>query len=153
MSSEHKIAANKRRRRKTHNNTRVHTNTRSCPSLVNPSMDSSSAISMQPQYYYNYPAATVFVGEQQENPEGMNNACCAAAADAPVIPCMDEECQKLMEEYCQACLDHQQVCEIAGCEGTARCDQCCTSAHCTEVHCLSQVVFLASEDLFLHPFY
>ena len=98
---------------------------------------------MHSQYYYNYPPATVFgrgvVGEQPENVEGMNNGCCA---DTPITPCMDEECQKLMEEYCQACLDHQQVCDIAGCEGTEHCDQCCDSALCTEVHCSSQVVSL-----------
>lgn len=57
--------------------------------------------------------------------------CCDSAA----VPCMDEHCQKLIEEYCSQCLDHDP-CPVENCTFD-HCDQCCDNT-CTE-QCSTEV--------------
>jgi hypothetical protein len=65
--------------------------------------------------------------------------CCDSAA----VPCMDEHCQKLIEEYCSQCLDHDP-CPVENCTFD-HCDECCDNT-CTE-QCSTQVPI----PLSLHP--
>jgi|SRR5579859_2037763 len=57
--------------------------------------------------------------------------CCDSAA----VPCMDEHCQKLIEEYCSQCLDHDP-CLVENCTFD-HCDECCDNT-CTE-QCSTEV--------------
>lgn len=95
--------------------------------------------------YYTYPQSSIHemnINNNNINNDNINITRCPTGTDQGIdeqrdnccdaIHCMDEECQRLMEEYCQACLDHDQICDVDGCQGTAHCDQCCDESHCTE---------------------
>src|SRR5262249_42172992 len=57
--------------------------------------------------------------------------CCetSGCCNLPIVECMDEQCQILMNDYCQVCLDHQ-TCEVEGC--TLGCDECCNDTNCMD---------------------
>src|SRR5579859_2780142 len=61
----------------------------------------------------------------------------------PAIECMDEECQKFMEEYCQACFEGE-FCESDGC--AVQCDECCDTT-CLEGECSTQVFISFGSEL------
>jgi hypothetical protein len=70
-------------------------------------------------------------------PPGTLPDCCATTTavdccNAPLIPCTDEQCLELMDEYCQACLDHQP-CQVPGC--SFQCNECCDITTCTDGLC------------------
>jgi hypothetical protein len=56
--------------------------------------------------------------------------CCDSA-----VPCMDEHCQKLIEEYCSQCLQHDP-CPVEDCS-FSHCDECCDTT-CTD-QCSTEV--------------
>jgi hypothetical protein len=75
---------------------------------------------------------------------GVGGECC----DQPIEECTDEQCLKLLDEYCQLCQD-QQPCEAEGC--TLHCEECCNDINCVDGQCSlehSQVhLFLHDENL------
>jgi hypothetical protein len=94
-----------------------------CSDINCPEARKKSAARMDSACYYPYMPA---IGESTASDVGGEQRKCCES----VQHCMDEECQRIVEEYCQACLDHQAICDLDGCQGTAHCDQCCLDARC-----------------------
>jgi len=69
-------------------------------------------------------------GFLDHQPTGPVDDCCAT--DQCVNACTDEECMKIMDEYCQTCMDHQ-ACQVPGC--TVQCEECCGDTTCTDGQC------------------
>jgi hypothetical protein len=72
-----------------------------------------------------------------DQPPGTLPDCCATSTiedccSAPVIPCTDEHCLELMDEFCQVCLDHQE-CYVPGCN--FQCNECCDAPTCADGVC------------------
>lgn len=72
-----------------------------------------------------------------DQPPGTLPDCCATSTvddccNAPLIPCTDEQCLKLMDEYCQVCSD-DQACQVPGCN--FQCNECCDVPPCPDGLC------------------
>src|SRR5271170_1111079 len=65
--------------------------------------------------------------------------CCATAdcCNFTSIECTDQQCQQLLDEYCQDCLD-LQACHDPTC--SIQCEECCEESSCTDTS-TTQVTF------------
>ena len=136
MRSQYKLPLAARKRRKL-SHTRISCESNSCPEIrnkhgMNPvflHQQQQQQQQQEQQYYYTYPPSTPDTAPRRSAPSsssGEQSNCCEG------MQCLDEECKKLIYDYCQACIEHEQTCDIAGCDGSAHCDECCDEPHCTE---------------------
>ena len=94
-----------------------------------PKMDTAAPSILHPQQIQIHPPGPVLLP-----PLPHQDQCCSAESccvDVPVTECMDEQCQRIMDEYCALCLQ-QQACDVAGCD--VSCVECCDDTTCSTSH-------------------